>query len=268
MARTLTDDGSAARNYSTTARGKGAKIVTVSRTHDSTAEELYAYRRAMNDFKLDPALSALLVVDLQNGSCDPTCGWIPAYTAIGHGSVMAAYRERVEQSVLPNVRRLQEAFRALGADVLFLTVGTIVGDLSDMPQRFQRSYRYWESRGIRPPYARAGTAEMAVMDAIAPIEGEPVIPKTGYSGFTGTPLERVLFNKGVRQIVFCGVATDACVEATLRDAVDRGFDCVLAEDACAAATDESHERGIRSMEAFARVSTVNGVVSELLASRT
>lgn len=234
---------------------------------DAGTEEIYAYRRAMNDFRLDPAMSALLVVDLQNGSCDEGCGWIPAYTSIGHGSRMAAYREKVEERVLPNVRRLQNAFRSLEADVLFLTVGTVVGDLSDMPERFRRSYRYWESRGIPPPYAHAGTREMAVMDAVAPMGGEPVIQKTGYSGFTGTPLERVLFNKRVRQIVFCGVATDACVEATLRDAVDRGFDCVVAEDACAAATDESHDRGIRSMEAFARISTVSDLVEELVSSR-
>ncbi|MGH2713905.1 MAG: cysteine hydrolase family protein [Thermoleophilaceae bacterium] len=230
----------------------------------TAAEEIYAYRRAMNDFTLDRERSALLVVDLQNGSCDPSCGWFPAYTAIGYGEVMAAYRARVEGRVLPNVRRLQDAFRSVRADVLFLTVGTITGDLSDMPDRFQRSYRYWEARGVRPPYAKAGTREMAVMDAVAPGPGEPVIQKTGYSGFTGTTLERVLFNKAVRQIVFCGVATDACVEATLRDAVDRGFDCVAVEDACAAATDESHQRGMQSMAAFARIATADEVMKELL----
>jgi nicotinamidase-related amidase len=238
--------------------------ISAAKVSPERADEIYAYRRAMSDFRLDAAVAALLVVDLQNGSCDENCGWVPAYTAIGHGDLMAGYRKRVQERVLPNVRRLQETFRSVGADVAFLTVGTIVGDLSDMPVRFQRSYRYWEARGIVPPYARAGTREMAVMDAVAPREGEPVIQKTGYSGFTGTPLERVLFNKNIRQIVFCGVATDACVEATLRDAVDRGFDCVLVEDACAAATDESHERGVRSMEAFARIAKVDDVSQELL----
>src|SRR5687767_6475734 len=155
--------------------------MTVVSSPGATSEEIYAYRRAMNDFELEAASCALLIVDLQNGSCDETCGWIPAYTAIGHGEVMAAYKQRVHQRVLPNVRELQQAFRRVGADVLFLTVGTIVGDLSDMPVRFQRSFQYWASRGIRPPYARAGTAEMAVMDAIAPASGEPVIAKTGYS---------------------------------------------------------------------------------------
>jgi nicotinamidase-related amidase len=234
---------------------------------ERSAEGIYAYRAAMNDFRLDPSTSVLLVVDMQNGSCDDTCGWVPAYTELGYGELMAAYRTRMLEQVVPNVARLERAFRAVGANVVFLTVGTIAGDLSDMPARFRRSFRYWESLGIRPPHARAGTHEMAVMDAIAPMPGEPVIPKTGYSGFTASPLERVLFNRGARQIAFCGVATDACVEATLRDAVDRGFDCVLAEDACTAATPQSHERGVLSIGAFARILSTEAVAAEIAASR-
>jgi len=219
----------------------------------AVADELYAYRRAMNDVPIDARACALIIVDLQNASCDPTCGWLPAYEAIGHGDVMSAYYERIQKIVLPNVRRLQQAFRAARAPVVFLTVGTMVGDLSDMPERFRRSERYWQSKGVTPPYARYGTREMAVIDAIAPRPGEAVIAKTGYSGFTGTPLERVLFNASVRQVAMCGVATEACVESTLRDGVDRGYDCMLVEDACASVTDESHRAGVRSMELFARI---------------
>ena len=227
------------------------------------ADELYAYRRAMNDLPIDVTTCALVIVDMQNASCDPACGWVPAYEAIGHGDVMSAYYERMQQVVLPHVRQLQEAFRDSGRPVIFLTVGTIVGDFSDMPQRFRRSQRYWQSKGVTPPYARYGTHEMAIFDAIAPHPGEQVIPKTGYSGFTGTPLERVLFNVGVRQLALCGVATEACVESTLRDGVDRGYDCVLVEDACASVTDESHRGGVRSMELFARIADTATVVREL-----
>lgn len=229
-------------------------------------DELYAYRQAMNDVRLDAASTALLVVDLQNASADPTCGWMPAYEAIGHGDVMDAYYERMLGVVLPNVRKLQDAFRSVGARVVFLTVGTIVGDLSDMPERFRRSQRYWESKGVKAPYARWGTREMEVIPAVAPMPGEPVVPKTGYSGFTGTPLEKVLFNLGVRKLAVCGVATDACVESTLRDAVDRGFDCVLVEDACASTTEEHHRMAVRLMELFCRVETTPTVVAEITAA--
>ena len=228
-------------------------------------DELYAYRAAMNDFRLDPSSSALLIVDLQHGSADPTCGWVPAYTAIGHGAVMDHYYERVQQVVLPNVQRLQAAFRGAQAPVIFLVVGSVVGDFSDMPERFRRSHRYWTSRGVEPPYARYGTRAMQVIDAIAPVLGEPVIAKTGYSGFTGTPLERVLFNLKVRSLAICGVATESCVETTLRDAVDRGYDSVLVEDACASVTDESHRVGVDGMRLFGRIAATEEVVQELRA---
>lgn len=224
---------------------------------------LYAYRAAMNDIPLNPQTSALLIVDLQNASADPNLGWVPAMEAAGHGEIMHSYLERVNETVLPNVRRLQEAFRDVGAPVIFLTVGTIVGDFSDMAPRFQRSLRFWEQQGIPAPYSKNGTPEMAVLEAIAPQPGEPVITKTGYSGFTSSPLESVLHSRNVRELAVCGVATEACVESTLRAAVDRGFDCVLVEDACASMTEEARLRAVESMALFARIATSLEVAEEI-----
>jgi nicotinamidase-related amidase len=104
---------------------------------------------------------------------------------------------------------------------------------------------------------------MTVLESIAPIEGEPVIPKTGASGFTASPLERVLFNLKARALVFGGVATNYCVQSTLRDAADRGFDCVLVEDACADATPAIHQLGVDSSSPFCRVESAAGVVDQI-----
>ncbi|MCV0377408.1 isochorismatase family cysteine hydrolase [Microbacterium sp.] len=231
--------------------------------HHPGAEPLFTYREHQNGFELDADSTALVLVDLQYGSAADGYGFNRVYRELGYGDTVDRYLERVQRTVIPNVQLLQRAFRDAGAPVIFLTVGTITGDFSDMTPRFRRAVAFWEARGMEPPYARFGTREMDVLDEIAPVAGEPVIPKTGASGFTASPLERVLFNVGARSLVFGGVATNYCVQSTLRDAADRGFDCVLAEDACADATPAIHQVGIDSVSPFCRVASAAAIVDDI-----
>jgi nicotinamidase-related amidase len=230
-------------------------------------EPLYAYRDAMHAFTLDPRTSALVVIDLQYGSAGPDHGYAKAFRAVGHGELQQQYLTRVREVVVPSVRHLLDAFHASGAPVIFLTVGTIVGDMSDMPPRFRRGADHWRKIGVEPPYARVGTREMDVLDEIAPQPGDQWIVKTGASGFTASPLDLVLRNRGVREIAFCGVATAYCVESTLRDAADRGYDVVLVEDGCADMLPETHQRGVKGCAAFGRVASAAQVVAELTSVR-
>jgi nicotinamidase-related amidase len=224
---------------------------------------LFAYRQAMNEFTLDPSSTALLVVDLQYGSTHLDYGWLPLYCAAGYREVAESYGRRIDEIVLPNVQRLQARFRAAGAPVVFLNVGTTTGTVGDMPPRFKRAASYWLDRQLAPPYAAIGTREIAIRDEIAPRPGEQVITKTGASGFTASPLDRVLWNLRVRELVVCGVATNYCVETTFRDASDRGYDCVLVDDACAATNMEIHRLGVESMKPFGRVTTTSELLAEL-----
>jgi len=230
-------------------------------------EPLFAYRDAMHSFKIRPATSALVLIDLQYGSASADHGFGKIYRQLGYNDVLETYIERVNTVVVPAVQRLQHAFRDAGAPVVFLTLGTVTGDLTDMPPRFKRAVDHWEAMGLEGPYARLGTRDIAVLDPIAPLDGEPVIVKTSASGFTSSPLERVLFNLGVKEIAFCGVATAYCVESTLRDAADRGFDVLLVEDGCADSTPEFHERGVKGCGAFGRVASADEVITELVGSR-
>ena len=230
-------------------------------------ETLFAYREAMHDFRIRPESSALVLVDLQYGSASADFGFGAIYRRLGYEDVLKSYVTRVNSVVVPAVQRLQRAFREAGAPVIFLTLGTVVGDLSDMPPRFRRAVAHWEGLGLPGPYARVGTREIEVLDEIAPHEGDPVIVKTSASGFTSSPLERLLWNLNVREIAFCGVATAYCVESTLRDAADRGFDVVLVEDGCADVTPDIHARGVKNCAAFGRVASADEVRSELAASR-
>lgn len=231
--------------------------------HHAGSEPLFTYREHQNTFELAADSTALVLVDLQYGSAADGYGFNRVYRELGYGDTVDRYLERLKHTVIPNVQLLQRAFRDVGAPVIFLTVGTVTGDFSDMTPRFRRAVAFWEARGMEPPYARFGTREMEVLDEIAPVAGEPVIPKTGASGFTASPLERVLFNVGARSLVLGGVATNYCVQSTLRDASDRGFDCVLAEDACADATPAIHQVGIDSVSPFCRVASAAVIVDDI-----
>lgn len=223
----------------------------------------YEYRKAMLEFKFDVSSSALLVVDLQYGSASREYGYGAAYAALGFLDVVDAYIARLENLVIPNVRLLLDAFRAARLPVIFLTVGTVTGDFSDMAPRFRRGLQYWHDNGIPDPYSRIETREIQVLDEIAPLQGEIVFTKTTASGFASTTLNRTLSDLGVTKLAICGVSTNYCVESTLRDGSDLGYEVALVEDASADSNTESHDRGVLGCGAFGRVVSAVQVVDEI-----
>lgn len=220
----------------------------------------------MSTFPLSAATSALVIVDLQNGSAEDGCGFARAFRAINEHETVDRYHKRMRKIIIPNVQRMQACFRRAGAPLIFLTVGSLTGDYTDMPRQYARSVAYWRGRGIDPPYAVAGSHEIAVVEDIAPLPGEPVLVKTSASAFTTTTLEALLRDLKRTELVICGVSTNYCVHSTLRDAADRGFDCVLVEDACADVTAEAHRVGVAASQPFCRVSSAAAVVDEMSAT--
>lgn len=84
-----------------------------------------------------------------------------------------------------------------------------------------------------------------IIPEVYPLPDEPVIDKPGKSAFRYTDFRLLLDVKGVRNLVICGVTTDVCVSATMRDANDLGFDCLLVSDACAASVGELHDAAVK-----------------------
>jgi biuret amidohydrolase len=227
--------------------------------------------RPFDDFRgppldLDGRRVALVVVDLQYGSTHPEFGWLAFHRERGQPEVVAEYVRRIDALVLPNVGLLLDAFRRTERAVVYLTVVSEMPDHSDRTPAYQRNARRWASEGLPIPYAVAGTRAAVVRDEIAPRPGEPVIGKVTASGFNSSNLAAHVRNRRLDTLVFAGVATNFCVESTLRDAADLGYDCILVEDACAAVTEEAHRIGVASMRPFAQIATTAALVAALEAA--
>ena len=144
--------------------------------------------------------------------------------------------------------------------IVYLTVGPVLPDGSD--ELFLRKLR---KEGARKALLfPQGTFEHGILEEVKPKAGELVINKTSSGAFNSTAIDQTLRNTGIDSLVITGVATHACVETTARDAADRGYNCVLVDDACAAFTEDYHYATLRvfSMH-FGKVQTTKEIITYL-----
>ena len=194
---------------------------------------------------LDPAQSALLIIDVQNHEvarrrerADPADAW---------------YLDQLATVTIPALQRLQAAFRRAGVEVVQTTIESLTLDGRD------RSLDY----KITPIHVPKGSWDARPIDEIAPQGDEIVIPKTSSSVFVSTNIDYVLRNLGVRQLVIGGLLTDQCVESAVRDACDLGYLVTLVTDATATHTAERHAASITAIRGYCRQRTADQVIAEL-----
>ena len=175
---------------------------------------------------------ALLIIDMQRDFLDPA-GYI-AKSGVDVGGLRA---------VIPQVRHLLLAARKQGILVIHTREGHRP-DLSDLTAvKHRRAAGAGAPIGSVGPLGRLlvrGELGHAIVEELQPLDGEPVIDKPGFGAFYATDLELILRTAGITSLTLAGVTTDICVHSTLREAVDRGFDCVTVGDACAAADPDIH----------------------------
>lgn len=165
---------------------------------------------------------ALIVIDMQRDFAEPG----------GFGESLGNDVSRITK-IVPDVKRLIEGFRKAGLPVIH-TMECHRPDLSDLPpakrDRGNPSLRI----GDDGPMGRiliAGESGTAILPELAPINDEVVIEKPGKGAFYATDLGEILQKRGITQLVFAGVTTEVCVQTTMREANDRGYECLLAEEA-------------------------------------
>lgn len=173
-------------------------------------------------FVFKPATTALVVIDMQRDFAEPG----------GFGASLGNDVSRVV-AIVPTVKRLIEGFRAAGLPVIH-TMECHRPDLSDLPPAKRNRGNPSIRIGDAGPMGRvliAGEPGTAILDELAPLPGEIVIEKPGKGAFYATSLGADLKRLGIQQLVFAGVTTEVCVQTTMREANDRGYECLLAEDA-------------------------------------
>jgi nicotinamidase-related amidase len=182
--------------------------------------------RGDREYQFDPERTALIAIDMQQ-----------EFFADDSAECIAEMR-----AIIPRVARLLALARQLGCRVVH-TRETYQPDLSDV-HAYRRSLGYVGKPGPLGRFCILGEAGHDFVGAVAPLPGEPVIDKPGFSAFYRSELDALLQRDGIDHLILCGVTTQCCVHSTLREAVDRGYWCLTVADCCAATDAGMHDAAL------------------------
>jgi nicotinamidase-related amidase len=183
--------------------------------------------------------AALLVIDVQNGTCGPK-----------EEKARSEFYKANALRVIPNIAALIEAFRGAGLEVIFTVIENLTADGRD------RSLDYKLSNMGFPK----GSHDAQVVPELAPAPDELVLPKTSSSVFNSTNIDYVLRNIGIEDIFVTGYLTDQCVDHAVKDGADRGYYMTCVHDACAAETEARHAAALECFQGYCRMLSTEDVL--------
>ena len=219
-----------------------------------------SYREAITETpaiaqSLRHADTALLCIDMQYLDAAPGYGVFADATASGvPPEAQEYYFDRLKYTVLPNVSRLQDAFRRYDLEVIHTRIQSHTSDGRDRSPGHKRL-------GL---HAAPGSKEAQFLEQVAPQGDEIIINKTASGVFNSTNIEYILRNLHITGLVVVGVYSNECVSTAIRDACDLGFHVTLISDGCATVTPELQKATITTMkDRYARVLNTKEAIEEL-----
>jgi ureidoacrylate peracid hydrolase len=202
---------------------------------------------------IEPAHTALLIVDVQKFNCDRDGGEYAHLGAAEKEQRYGYFFRTLRESTLPNMVLLQRACRRGGIEVTYTVVESLTADGRD------RSLDY-KITGFHVP---KGSVDAKMVDELAPADDEIVFPKTSSSVFISTNIDYVLRNLGTRYLIIAGCLTDQCVDSAVRDACDLGYLVTVPTDACVTQSAERHEWSLRNNRGYCRQVTTAALLEEI-----
>jgi nicotinamidase-related amidase len=191
-------------------------------------------------FEFTPATCALLIIDMQRDFLEPG----------GFGEMLGNDISQLRRAIEPN-QKLLAAWREAGMQVLHTREGHRP-DLGCLPPAKKIRGRTPTTIGDHGPMGRIlirGEIGHDIIPELYPLPGEAVIDKPGKGAFFSTDLHAIMQNRNIRQLVVTGVTTEVCVNTTVREANDRGYDCLVPEDCVASYVPEFHDIGLKMIKA-------------------
>lgn len=203
-------------------------------------EKILTVKAEPYDFKFEPSTTALMIIDMQNDFVNPG----------GFGEFLDNDVSSLRAVVKP-IKNILEAVRGTEVRVIYTREGHRL-DLSDCPpSKFNRGNL--EIRiGDKGPIGRVlirGEKGHDIIDELKPKEEEPIIDKPGKGSFYATDLQLILQNWGIKYLVVTGVTTEVCIHTTIREANDRGYECLVLDDCVASYFPEFQEVGLKMIKA-------------------